>query len=110
MLLSMPASREPSRAPAPDLRQCACFNVRKSARAVTQLYDDILRPSGLRVTQFSLLTVVRLLGRATIGGLADAAVMDRTTLTQNLKLLSRAGLIVIRQGDDARVREVTLTA
>jgi DNA-binding MarR family transcriptional regulator len=36
--------------------------------------------------------------------------MDRTTLTRNLKLLAAAGLIVIREGDDARVREVTLTA
>ena len=77
---------------------------------MTRLYDDILRPSGLRATQFSLLTVVRLLGEATIGGLAEAAVMDRTTLTRNLKLLAAAGLIMIREGADARVREVTLTA
>jgi DNA-binding MarR family transcriptional regulator len=105
-----PAPRRPPLAPTPDLSQCACFNVRKAARAATQLYDDLLRPSGLRVTQFSLLTVVRLLGSATIGGLAEAAVMDRTTLTRNLKILAAAGLIVIREGDDARVREVTLTA
>ena len=77
---------------------------------MTQLYDDSLRPSGLRATQFSLLTVVRLLDGATIGGLAEAAVMDRTTLTRNLKLLTTAGLIMIREGGDARVREVTLTA
>ncbi|MEE9539836.1 MAG: MarR family transcriptional regulator, partial [candidate division NC10 bacterium] len=34
---------------------CVCFNIRKAARAISQLYDDVLRPSGLRVTQFSIL-------------------------------------------------------
>jgi DNA-binding MarR family transcriptional regulator len=74
------------------------------------LYDDMLRPSGLRATQFSLLAVIRLTGSGTITALADAAVMDRTTLTRNLKPLAEAGLVAVRAGDDARVREVTLTA
>ncbi|MGH9262553.1 MAG: MarR family winged helix-turn-helix transcriptional regulator [Acidimicrobiales bacterium] len=93
-----------------DLHDCACFNLRKAARAVTQLYDDVLRPTGLRVTQFSLLAVIRLSGVTGITALATAAVMDRTTLTRNLRVLAKKGLIQIRDGDDARVREVTLTA
>ncbi|HET9040689.1 MAG TPA: MarR family winged helix-turn-helix transcriptional regulator, partial [Gemmatimonadales bacterium] len=84
--------------------------MRKAARAVTQLYDDILRPSGLRITQFSLLQVIQLTGSSNITDLAEMAVMDRTTLTRNLRLLAEAGLITIREGDDARVREVSLTA
>lgn len=93
-----------------ELRNCACFNLRKAARAVTQLYNDSLRPCGLRVTQFSLLTVIRLTGGASMTTLAGAAVMDRTTLARNLGVLARKGLIELRAGGDARVREVTLTA
>lgn len=89
---------------------CTCFNLRKAARAVTQYYDDALRPSGLRVTQFSLLSVIKQFGTVNIGTLADEAVMDRTTLTRNLKLLEQEGLVTITAGDDARVREVSLTA
>ena len=40
-------------------RTCACFKVRKAARAITKLYEDVLRPSGLRATQFSLLMATR---------------------------------------------------
>jgi DNA-binding MarR family transcriptional regulator len=96
-------------ADANELRRCACLNLRQAARAVTQFYDDVLRPSGLRSTQFSLLSVIGLTGGASIGTLADAAVMDRTTLTRNLKLLADMKLIRIEEGDDARVRLVTLT-
>lgn len=91
------------------VRKCACFNLRKAARAVTQLYDDALRPTGLRATQFSLLTVIWAFGKASISQLAEEAVMDRTTLTRNLDLLEREGLVRIRAGEDARVREVELT-
>ena len=88
---------------------CACFNLRKAARAVTQLYDDALRPTGLRSTQFSMLVLLRLMGAVSITKLAEEAVTDRTTLTRNLDLLQRDGLVRIRPGEDARVREVELT-
>ena len=89
--------------------RCACFNLRKASRAVTQLYDEALRPSGLRVTQFSLLTMLRLTGRLPMTRLADEAVMDRTTLSRNLEVLARDGLVWVEPGADARVREVELT-
>jgi DNA-binding MarR family transcriptional regulator len=93
-----------------DPQNCVCFNLRKAARAVTQVYDDILRPTGLRATQHSLLTVIQLSGTVSISTLAERAVMDRTTLARNLDLLEREGLVRIQPGDeDARVREVTLT-
>lgn len=90
---------------------CACFNLRKAARAVTQLYDEALRPAGLRVTQFTLLVSLRLRGRAAVTQLAEGAVTDRTTLTRNLRVLQRRGLIRIRPAEhDRRVREASLTA
>ncbi|MGH7579282.1 MAG: MarR family winged helix-turn-helix transcriptional regulator [Gemmatimonadales bacterium] len=89
--------------------RCACFNLRKAARAVTQLYDEALRPTGLRITQFSLLAVLRLTGRVSMTRLAEEAVMDRTTLSRNLEVLERDGLVWVELGADARVREVELT-
>ena len=88
---------------------CACFNIRKAARAISQLYDDVLRPSGLRVTQFSILAVTRRLGPVTVTRLAEETVTDRTTLTRNLKVLSQQKLVRIVPGDDRREREVSLT-
>ncbi len=89
---------------------CTCFNLRKAARAVTQSYDKILRPSGLRATQFSLLYTVAMLGPVGIKDLASALVMDRTTLGRNLKVLADRGLLEIGEGDDRRYRPITVTA
>ena len=103
-------SSAPLRGQLDDPRNCVCFNLRKATRAVTQVYDDALRPTGLRATQHSLLTVLDLAGTVSITDLAELAVMDRTTLARNLDLLEQEGLVRIRSGkDDARVREVTLT-
>lgn len=92
-----------------DIHDCTCNNLRKAARAVTQYYDEVLRPSGVRATQFSLLSAIKQFGTVSIGALAEESVMDRTTLTRNLKLLEDEGLVTIAPGADARVREVSLT-
>lgn len=90
-------------------RSCACFNLRKAARSVTQLYDEFLRPSGLRATQFSLLIGAHVLQPVTLTRLARATVMDRTTLTRNLKVLEKQGLVALVQGEDRRERNVRVT-
>ena len=89
---------------------CACFNLRKAARAVTQLYDQALRPTGLRSTQFTLLIAIQVHGPVPMTRLADEVIIDRTTMTRNLAILDKEGLVSIRHGDDQRVREVSLTA
>src|SRR5690348_12161045 len=88
---------------------CACSNVRKAARAVTQLYDDVLQPIGLRSTQFTLLVAVALAGEASVTQLSGALVMDRTTLARNLKPLEIQGLLTIGEGTDRRRHLVRLT-
>jgi DNA-binding MarR family transcriptional regulator len=90
-------------------RACACANLRKAARAVTQLFDEALAPSGLRVTQFTLLVTSHLSGESTINELAERMAMDRTTLSRNLKPLVRSGLLEMRPGEDGRTRLVRLT-
>ena len=91
------------------VRTCACFNLRKAARAVTQLYDEVLAPTGLRGTQFSVLTVIAAAGPATMTYLADTLVMDRTTLTRNLKPLLNRGLVERGEGEDRRQRPIAIT-
>ena len=91
-------------------RTCACFKVRKAARAITKLYEEVLRPSGLRATQFSLLMATRVMGPVTVLNLSQVTVMDRTTLTRNLQILKKRGLITIKPGEDRREREINLTA
>jgi len=90
-------------------RACACANLRKAARAVTQVFDDALAPSGLKVTQFTLLVTSRLMRESTINDLAERMVIDRTTLSRNLKPLVRSGLLEVRRGEDGRTRLVRIT-
>ena len=89
---------------------CACFAIRRAARAATQLYDEVLHASGLRVTQLSLLVSFALAGSVSITVLGEKLLMDRTTMTRNLKPLERQGLIGIGPGRDRRYRVVRLTA
>jgi DNA-binding MarR family transcriptional regulator len=79
-------------------------------RAVTQLYDDILRPSGLRVTQFSMLTAIARMGEANLTQLTDALAIDQTTLTRSLTLLERDDVIERVPHPDGRIKAMRLTA
>lgn len=88
---------------------CVAFNIRKAARAVTHLYDKRMRPAGVRSTQLPILGKTLILEPVTVTRLAEATVMDRTTLTRNLSLLEKQGLIQVDRGNDRREREVRLT-
>jgi DNA-binding MarR family transcriptional regulator len=88
---------------------CTCGRLRRAARALTQLYDDLMSPSGLRVTQFSLLRTLQRAGTSTMSDLADASMLDRTALSRNLDPLLDRGLVAIVAGRDARTRQVSLT-
>ncbi|OLC70213.1 MAG: hypothetical protein AUH79_00280 [Betaproteobacteria bacterium 13_1_40CM_4_64_4] len=88
---------------------CACGRLRRATRALTQLYDDLMAPSGLRITQFSLLRTLARDGTARISDLADALLLDRTALSRTLDPLLERGLVSIVPGRDARTREVSLT-
>ena len=91
-------------------RSCAVLNLRRAARAVTSRYEDEMRPLGLKATQFSLLVAAALRGPINVSQLAELMVMDRTTLTRNLKPLQKQGLLQVVPGRDRRTRAVTLTA
>jgi len=80
------------------------------SRAVTQLYDDILRPSGLRVTQFSILVAIARMGEANLRQLEHPLAIDQTTLTRSLGLLERSGMIERVPHPDGRVKAMRLTS
>jgi DNA-binding MarR family transcriptional regulator len=89
--------------------QCACLNARKAARLLSQLYDAALRPVGVRSTQLPLLATIALRGSLTVTELAEAVVIDRTTLTRSLLLLEQRGWVRSTAGEDLRMREINLT-
>jgi DNA-binding MarR family transcriptional regulator len=91
-----------------DLSQCTCFNLRKAARSLTQMFGTYMHPTGLGPTQFSLLSAL-VRRDFSVGHLADVMVTDRTTLTRNLRPLEKQGLIRIVPGKDRRTRIVSLT-
>jgi len=90
----------------------ACSNdaMRKATRRLGQLFDDVLQPSGLRATQFGLLTHIKQLNAPTIRQLADELVMDLSALGHTLKPLARDGYIVLTpDARDRRAKRVNLT-
>jgi DNA-binding MarR family transcriptional regulator len=79
-------------------------------RVVTQLYDDCLRPSGLRVTQFSIVVTIARLGEASLTQLEDELAIDQTTLTRSVALLERDGVVERAPHPDGRIKAMRLTA
>jgi len=96
---------------APDvlLLPCACANLRRAARAVTQLYDAELRRGGLRTPQFTLLRSLATQGRIRQGHLGNHLALDPTTLSRTLRSLASRGWIRSVQGADRRERHWELT-
>lgn len=76
-----------------DFSRCLLMNTAKAARALTRRYDRRLQPYGITVAQFALLVKTRHHGGTTISALADRFAIDRTSLTRNMDLLERRGLI-----------------
>ena len=90
-------------------RGCAAFNLRKTARVVTQLYDDALREGGLRSTQFTILTAIARSDALSVGQLAELTMMDSTTMTRNLRLMAGDGLVDVGARGPGREKLVALT-
>ena len=89
---------------------CTCGEIRRAARAVTLLYDKAFESSGLLSTQLGVLYTIYNSASITISKLAGEFDMDRTTLTRNLSVLERRGLINITSGKDHRTRIITITS
>ena len=91
------------------LLDCTCFKLRRLSRQITQLYDDSLRPTGLRITQFSLLSLLRKKGSMSIVDLAEGLGSDPTSISRALRPLMLKNLIELKSGSDKRSKLVSLT-
>ena len=103
-----PSHQEPYRNPA--LGPCACLQFRRTSRAVSALYDDVLSSAGLTVTQYALLVSIARAQGISRTVLAANLGMERTTLTRNLRPLERDGFVTQKSGADLRERILRLTA
>src|ERR1700738_2433558 len=92
------------------LGPCACSQVRRLARKLSSLYDTLLSPEDLTITQYSLLVNIERAGQLSHAVLAEKVGMDRTTLTRNLRPLTRAKWVAAATGQDRRQRLLQLTA
>jgi DNA-binding MarR family transcriptional regulator len=95
---------------APKLGPCACSQVRRLARKLSSLYDTLLSPEGLTITQYSLLANIERAGQLSHTVLAEKVGMERTTLTRNLRPLTRAKWVAAATGQDRRQHWLQLTA
>ena len=92
-----------------DLTQCLVLNTRMAARAVTRRYDKALRPFGITAAQFSILTSMVARPERSVTDMARSIAIDRTTLSRNLDLLVRKGLVSGHEADKGNGRLVALT-
>lgn len=88
---------------------CACFNLRRAARLVTQRFDKIFREAGITANQFSILMASYNQEGTLLTRMAKTLGMERTTLTRNLSLLERLGVVSIEPGGDRRERRIAIT-
>jgi DNA-binding MarR family transcriptional regulator len=98
--------------PAPRLTRCNISAMKKAARRLSLMYDTFLTPTGLKSTQYGILSELNSRGAAlpTVNELAEALVVDRSTLGQNLRPLEREGLVtILTDPKDRRSRLIALT-
>ncbi len=91
-------------------RACSCLSARKTARLLTRHYDEHLRPTGIRSTQFSILAALANTGGAPMTRLADILGLERTTLSRSAEVLAERGWVASAPTEDARERLLRLTA
>jgi DNA-binding MarR family transcriptional regulator len=107
--LSETTESEVTIGPAAVAEVCFCLHLRRTARAVSRIYDQALQPVGIKASQFNVLIAVSSTDPATVPEVAKLLAMDRTTLLRNLRPLSVAGLVQVTAGSGRRPDEILLT-
>ncbi|MFJ7949983.1 MarR family winged helix-turn-helix transcriptional regulator [Lysinibacillus sp. NPDC096418] len=92
------------------LQICVCANLRRKTRVVTQLYDKLLQPTGLKVTQYSMLANISRQKAVSISRLGEILLLDQTTVTRNVNVLKQSGYVsVTKDKRDSRTKIISLT-
>ncbi len=94
---------------APRGSECAFANVKLLSRVVTTLYDNELRPCGVRASQLALLWAIAAMEPVDLSRLGTVTLTDQTTLSRTIANLKRERWVSVRAGADRRVRMVSLT-
>ncbi len=89
---------------------CLCAVIRKAGRILTRRYDEYLKPSGVKITQFSMLANIARNPSITVSELAKLLVMDQTTVSRNLHILEKSGYIYMEtEMTDQRIKKIRIT-
>lgn len=96
-------------APQAIIEVCLCHHARRTARAISRVFDEALAPSGLKSSQFNILIAIAARDVTSAGVVAKLLAMDRTTLSRNLKPLRAAGYITSEGGAGRRPDALVLT-
>ncbi len=89
---------------------CACANLRKAARNVTQAYEKKMEPTGLKVTQYYMLVNIARHNKISISNLGDIMLLDQSTVTRNVNILKKSGYVdIARDLNDSRIKFVSIT-
>jgi len=89
---------------------CLCSNLRKTSRVVTQLYDKLLIPTGLKITQYAMLVNINRRKDISISKLGEVMLLDQTTVTRNVNILKKSGFAKItKDKNDSRTKIVSIT-
>jgi DNA-binding MarR family transcriptional regulator len=91
------------------VRDCIATRLRMADRVITKVYDDALRPLGLKVTQMSMLVVAEDRGLIRQSEVGAELRLDDSTLSRNLERMRANGWLEKVTGDDARVHSYRLT-
>lgn len=88
---------------------CYCLKIRRASSDITRFYDKQLEPSGVTVSQYSLLLNISLAKQGTLKELADMAELDRSTLARNIKPLFKKNLVYDAKAKGTRNSQLVLT-
>ena len=92
----------------PTVLPCYCATVRSASRVISKIYDEALRPSGLQISQYTVLEFLTLMPEARVTDMCAMLGVDQTTMSRNLALMARDGLIAGKQGADKREKRWSL--
>lgn len=89
--------------------RCIAMRLRLLTRVVTRIYDDALRPLGLRASQVNILVAAWKLGLASPRRVCDILQLDASTLSRNVERMRARGWLEVVPADDAREQPFRLT-
>jgi len=106
----MQKSKVPSPEQCRDMsRNCLSFNLRKTERIITRHYDSYLAPTGITAVQLPILAIVATLEAPSARVITKELGIDRSTLSRNLAVLERDGLINLGASSGPKPGVISLT-